>query len=103
MPTIYRCACGVISSVLETSGIVARITTVEINGIFSAGGDTLFDVYSLAVCMWGIALPCAFAGYYLGWHVLIVYACTCLDEVGKVPWVIWHHKRYKWVKNITHD
>ncbi len=79
------------------------VCTVVINGIFSAGGDTLFDVYSLAVCMWGIALPCAFAGYYLGWHVLIVYACTCLDEVGKVPWVIWHHKRYKWVRNITHD
>ena len=79
------------------------VCTVVINGIFSAGGDTLFDVYSLVVCMWGIALPCAFAGYYLGWHVLIVYACTCLDEVGKVPWVIWHHKRYKWVRNITHD
>lgn len=79
------------------------VCTVVINGIFSAGGDTLFDVYSLIVCMWGIALPCAFAGYYLGWHVLLVYACTCLDEVGKVPWVIWHYKRYRWVKNITHD
>ncbi|MBO5959799.1 MAG: MATE family efflux transporter, partial [Lentisphaeria bacterium] len=79
------------------------VCTVVINGIFSAGGDTLFDVYSLAVCMWGIALPCAFAGYYLGWHVLLVYACTCLDEVGKIPWVIWHYRRYKWVKNITRD
>lgn len=79
------------------------VCTVVINGIFSAGGDTLFDVYSLIVCMWGIALPCAFAGYKLGWPVLVVYACTCLDEVGKVPWVIWHYKKYRWVKNITND
>ena len=37
----------------------ANANTVIINGIFGAGGDTLFDVYSLAVCMWGIAIPLA--------------------------------------------
>ena len=61
------------------------VCTVVINGIFSAGGDTLFDVYSLADCMWGIALPCAFLGAFVfGLPVLLVYACTCLDEVGKI-------------------
>lgn len=80
------------------------VCTVVINGIFSAGGDTLFDVYSLCVCMWGLALPCAFFGaFYFKLPVLVIYACTCLDEVGKIPWVIWHFKRYKWVKNITRD
>ena len=80
------------------------ICTIVINGIFSAGGDTLFDVYSLAVCMWGIALPCALAGaFVLDWHVLAVYGCTCLDEVGKVPWVLYHFRKYKWVRNITRD
>ena len=78
------------------------VCTVVINGIFSAGGDTLFDVYSLSVCMWGIALPCAFLGaFYWKLPVLAVYACTCLDEVGKIPWVMFHYRRYKWVKNIT--
>lgn len=78
------------------------VCTVVINGIFSAGGDTLFDIYSLAVCMWGVALPCAFLGAFL-WKlpVLAVYACTCLDEVGKVPWVLLHYRRYRWVRNIT--
>ena len=80
------------------------VCTVVINGIFSSGGDTLFDVYSLTVCMWGIALPCAFSGaFYFHLPVLLVYACTCLDEVGKIPWVIYHFKKYKWVKNITHN
>jgi putative MATE family efflux protein len=78
------------------------VCTVVINGIFSAGGDTIFDIYSLVVCMWGIALPCAFAGaFWLKLPVLAVYACTCLDEVGKIPWVMLHYRRYKWVRNIT--
>ena len=78
------------------------VCTVVINGIFSAGGDTLFDVYSLSVCMWGVALPCAFLGaFYWKLPVLAVYACTCLDEVGKIPWVMFHFSRYKWVRNIT--
>ena len=78
------------------------VCTVVINGVFSAGGDTLFDVYSLVVCMWGIALPCAFFGaFYWGFPVLLVYACTCLDEVGKIPWVMHHYTKYKWVRDIT--
>ena len=80
------------------------VNTVVENGVFSAGGDTLFDTYSLAVCMWGVALPCAFLGaFYFHWPVLVVFACTCLDEVGKIPWVMYHYRKYKWVKNITRD
>ena len=79
------------------------INDVTINGIFSAGGDTLFDMYSLAVCMWCIAIPLAAAGtYYFHWPVVVVYACTCVDEVGKLPWVIHHFRKYKWVKDLTH-
>ncbi len=33
------------------------VNDVTINGIFGAGGDTLFDMYSLAVCMWCLAIP----------------------------------------------
>ena len=78
------------------------INTIIINGILGAGGDTLFDVYSLAVCMWGIAIPLAFLGAFVfKWPVLAVYACTCLDECGKLPWVFHHYKKYKWVKDLT--
>lgn len=78
------------------------VNTIVINGVFSAGGDTLFDMYSLAICMWGIAVPLAACGtYLLHWPVFVVYACTCLDEVGKIPWVMHHFRRYKWVKDLT--
>ncbi len=85
--------------------MIARcICTVVINGIFSAGGDTIFDMYSLAVAMWGVALPLAFLGAFVfHWPVLMVYACTCLDEIGKLPWVFAHFARHKWVRDLTRD
>lgn len=80
------------------------VNTVVINGIFAAGGDTLFDVYSLAVCMWGLAIPLALLGAFVfHWPVWAVYACTCLDEVGKIPWVMIHYRKYKWVKDLTRE
>ena len=78
------------------------VNTIIINGIFAAGGDTIFDMYSLALCMWGIAVPLAALGAFVfHWPVYLVYACTCIDEVGKIPWVMHHYKKYKWVKDLT--
>lgn len=78
------------------------VNTVTINGVFSAGGDTMFDFYSLAVVMWCIAVPLAAVGTYVfHWPVAVIYACTCLDEVGKIPWVMHHFLKYKWVKDLT--
>ena len=80
------------------------VNTVTINGVLDGGGDTVFDMYSLAVCMWGVAIPLALLGAFVfGWPVLVVYACTCLDEVGKIPWVMLRFRKYKWVKNLTRD
>ncbi|MBR1571792.1 MAG: polysaccharide biosynthesis C-terminal domain-containing protein [Lachnospiraceae bacterium] len=78
------------------------VNTITINGIFSAGGDTLFDMYSLAVSMWCLAVPLAALGTFVfHWPVFLVYACTCLDEVGKIPWTMYHFRKYKWVKDLT--
>ena len=80
------------------------VNTMTINGIIDAGGDTAFDMYSLAVVMWGVALPLAALGTFVfHWPVWVVYACTCVDEVGKIPWVIAHFRKYKWVKDLTRE
>lgn len=85
--------------------IIGRaVNTVVINGIFAAGGDTTFDLYSLVVCMWCLAVPLAALGTFVfHWPVWIVYSCTCLDEVGKIPWVMLHYRKYKWVKDLTRN
>ena len=78
------------------------VNTVTINGVLDGGGDTVFDMYSLAACMWGVAVPLALLGAFVfHWHVFAVYACTCLDEVGKIPWVMYRLRQYKWVRNLT--
>ena len=78
------------------------VNTVTINGVLDGGGDTVFDMYSLAVCMWLIAIPLAFTGAFVfHWPVLLVYACTCLDEVGKIPWVMLRLRKEKWVQDLT--
>ena len=80
------------------------VNTITINGVFTSGGDTMFDFYSLAVVMWGLALPLAALGTFVfHWPVWLVYACTCLDEVGKIPWVMAHFRKYKWVRDLTRD
>ena len=80
------------------------ITGITINGVMDGGGDTIFDMYSLAVCMWGIAIPLALLGAFVfHWPVLAVYACTCLDEVGKLPWVMIRFNKCKWVQDLTRE
>jgi putative MATE family efflux protein len=85
--------------------MIARcINTIVINGVFAAGGDTKFDMYSLAVSMWGIAIPLSFlSAFVFGWHIYIVYIFTCIDEIGKIPWVMIHFKKHKWVKDLTRN
>lgn len=78
------------------------LNSILINGIFDCGGDTMFDLYSLAACMWGLAVPLAILGTFVfHWPILVVYACTCIDEVGKIPWVLHHFNKYKWVQDLT--
>lgn len=78
------------------------VNTITINGVLDGGGDTVFDMYSLVVCMWCIAIPLALLGAFVfHFHVLTVYAFTCLDEVGKIPWVMLRLRKYKWVKDLT--
>ena len=80
------------------------INVVVVCGVFSAGGDTAFDAYSVAVTMWLIILPlAAAAAFWWKWEPLIVYFILSLDEIVKIPWVYAHYKKYKWLKNITKE
>ena len=91
-----------ISLILAIYVIGASFNSVVINGMFASGGDTLFDCYSIIVMMWLLAIPLAYLGtFHLSWPVWAVYSCTCLDEVGKIPWTIIHYRKMKWLKDLT--
>lgn len=88
--------------VLSVYMIGRYVNTIVIGGVFTAGGDTAFDLYSLAVTMWGLAVPLAFLGAFVfHWPVALVFACTCIDEVGKIPWMYAHYRKRLWVKDLT--
>lgn len=80
------------------------VNIVVVCGIFAAGGDTAFDAYSVAVTMWLIILPLAFAAaFWWHWPPLAVYGVLALDEAVKVPWICIHYRKYHWLNNITRE
>lgn len=84
--------------------VTLSINTVVICCVFSAGGDTAFDAYSVAATMWLIILPvAALCAFVFDLNPMLVYLILSLDEIIKIPWVYAHYKKYKWLKNITRD
>lgn len=80
------------------------INMVVVCGVFTAGGDTAFDAYSVAVAMWFIIIPLTLMAVFW-WKLppLAVYCIISLDEVVKLPWIYAHYKKYKWLRNITRE
>ena len=80
------------------------VNTVVICGVFTAGGDTAFDAYSVAVTMWLMILPAACAAaFWWRWEPMTVYLILSLDEIIKIPWVYAHYKKHRWLRNITRE
>ena len=80
------------------------INSTLISGIFSAGGDTKFGFICDTVTMWAFIVPLGYiAAFKLNLPVMVVYFILNLDEIIKIPVVIAHYKKYKWVKNIINE
>ncbi|MBR4914538.1 MAG: MATE family efflux transporter [Clostridiales bacterium] len=80
------------------------INSTTISGIFSAGGDTKFGFFCDTITMWAFIVPLGFiSAFVLNWPVMVVYFILNLDEIVKLPVVIAHYKKYKWVKNIINE
>ncbi|MBQ1745367.1 MAG: MATE family efflux transporter, partial [Clostridiales bacterium] len=80
------------------------INSTLISGIFSAGGDTKFGFICDTVTMWAFIVPVGYiAAFKLGLPVMVVYFILNLDEIVKIPVVIAHYKKYKWVRNIINE
>ena len=73
-----------------------------ISGIFPAGGDTRFGFICDTVTLWVIVVPLSFLAAFV-WKlpIWVVYIFISMDEWVKLPAVILHYRKYKWVKNLT--
>jgi len=80
------------------------INSILIGGIFSAGGDTKFGFICDTLTMWAFIVPVGFiAAFVLDLPVMAVYFILNLDEIIKIPAVIVHYRKYKWVRNIIDE
>ncbi|MCR4953462.1 MAG: MATE family efflux transporter [Treponema sp.] len=82
----------------------AAINTVYICGIFRSGGDSRFGFFVDTFTMWGLSVPLGIiVAFVLKLPPLAVYAIMYLDEFEKIPAVLIHYKRKKWLCNITRE
>ncbi len=78
------------------------VNTVVLDGVACAGGDAAFDMKGNIFAMWLFGVPLSFlAAFVFKWPVMIVYLCANLDEICKLPFMIIHHRKYVWLRNIT--
>lgn len=84
--------------------IGCAVNTGYICGIFRAGGDAKFGFVADAICMWLVSLPLGLlAAFVFKLPPVWVYFVLYLDEFEKMPFVIVHYLKKKWLKNITRD
>ena len=82
----------------------ASVNTVLICGIFRAGGDAKFGFIMDCISMWCVSVPLGLlAAFVLKLPPLWVYFILYLDEFEKMPVVIIHYSKKKWLRNITRD
>lgn len=80
------------------------INTCLICGCFRGGGDSKFGMILDIFAMWFVAVPImALVAYVFKLSPMWVYFAMTMDEFEKMPVVIAHFKKYKWMKNITRD
>ncbi|MCY7008713.1 MATE family efflux transporter [Fusobacterium simiae] len=80
------------------------ISAVLIVGVFRAGGDTKFALFSDTIPLWcGSVLLSAFAAFYLGFPTKFIYLLVMSDEIIKAPLIIWRYRSKKWINNITRE
>ena len=82
----------------------AAVNTVLICGIFRAGGDSKFGFIIDLISMWFVSVPLGLiAAFVLKLPPIWVYFILYLDEFEKMPIVIIHYLRKKWLRNITRE
>ena len=82
----------------------AAVNTVLICGIFRAGGDAQFGFIMDTIIMCFVSVPLGLlAAFVFKLPPVLVYLVLYLDEFEKMPFVIHHYRKGKWLKDITRD
>lgn len=93
---------GQMMLVLSYYVVAQSFSTTMIVGVFRAGGDTKYGLFVDLLTLWGCSILFGMiAAFVLDWGVIPVYVIIMMDEVLKIPLVIYRYRTYKWLNNIT--
>jgi putative MATE family efflux protein len=82
--------------------IIQSFTCTMIVGVFRSGGDTRVGLCIDVLTMWlGSILFGFLAAFVFKFSLHLVYVILMIDEVLKIPLVIWRYRTYKWLKSVT--
>lgn len=82
--------------------VIQAFTCTVIVGIFRAGGDTKVGLIIDVVTMWcGSILIGFLAAFVFKLSVPTVFFILLIDEILKIPLVIWRYRSYKWLNDVT--
>ena len=98
-------ASGYLQIMLIFCGVNIMFQSVNhtvLDGIFTAGGDVIFDMYGNIGAMWCFAVPLGFiAAFVLHAPATVVYCIVNLDEIVKIWAVYLRYRRFTWLKDLT--
>lgn len=94
----YVLGCIVIYAVVMPFKV---FNTINIVGILRSGGDTFFTLFLDGIGVWGVGVPLAWLGYFIGLDLYGVYILVMCEEVFKLFFGFYRYRSKKWVKNLV--
>lgn len=77
-------------------------TGIGVVGLLRGGGDPRFALFVDLAGLWLVATPAALlSAFVFGAPVLLVYACTKLDEPVKLLMLAWRMRNHHWMRDVT--
>lgn len=77
-------------------------TGIGVVGLLRGGGDPRFALFVDLAGLWLVATPAALlSAFVFGAPVLVVYACTKLDEPVKLLMLAWRMRNHRWMRDVT--
>ncbi len=77
-------------------------TGIGVVGLLRGGGDPRFALFVDLAGLWLVATPAALlSAFVFNAPVLVVYACSKLDEPVKVLMLTWRMRNHRWMRDVT--
>ena len=88
--------------VLAVIVLLVAQTGIGVVGLLRGGGDPRFALFVDLAGLWLVATPAGLlSAFVFKAPVLVVYACTKLDEPVKLLMLAWRMRNHRWMRDVT--